>query len=600
MPKPLFPPLQAGRALVPRLALLLAACLPSSALHAQLRPVEQAESVRADVLGEPSADEPDEAIPGPEEVDPSADRTPLGVDFRMLRVIAHQDDADPDPALGEQRIEIDPAIPAPEGLQAVLEGYLDEPVSMAALAELARDVVESWRESDYPLVDVYFPEQNITEGKVQMVVREALLGAIHVEGARFSDPEYFQRQMRLEAGDRINRRRAESDLDWLNVNPIRVVNLIYDRGEADGTSDIILQVEEERPLLIYAGLANTGTLLTGENEWSAGLQWWNPLRIEHGIGYNVTSDFDFDTLQAHTLFYQAYLPWRHQLQLVGAYVRTDVDSIGDGVLPVGVRGESLQFSLDYRVPFGRVRSLGNLRQAVRLGVDYKLVNSDLLFDRVSVFENDVAVLQGRAGYEAAWRDRFGRTSVQVGGTYSPGNLVANNNDESFQQARDRARAEYFYATGEIERLVTLPADFSLRMRTLGQWSPHRLTSTEQLLAGGHLSVRGFDEYLVRGDSGVVLNVELLTPAVPVVQRFAGRVEDRLQLLAFYDSAWLWATRADAEFEPDIHIQSAGLGLRYRMGRSVQGRLAYGWNIGDSGVAGDPGSGRVHFGVTISY
>ena len=578
----------------------LAVCWWSPGMQAQVRPVEQADAVRADVLGDTTPADRDEAMPDEDQPDPSADRTPLGVDFKMLRVIAHQDDTDSDPGLGERRIEIDAAVPAPAGLESVLEPYLDEPVSMAALAELARDVVNAWRDSDYPLVDVYYPEQNITEGKVQLVVREAVLGAIRVDGARFSDPEYFQRQMRLEAGDRINRRQVESDLDWLNVNPIRLVNLIYDRGEADGTSDIVLQAEEERALLVYAGLANTGTRLTGENEWSAGLQWWNPFRLEHGVGYNFTADLDFETLQAHTLFYQAFLPWRHELQLIGAYVNTDVDSIGDGVLPVGVRGESLQFSLDYRVPFGRVRSMGNLRQAVRLGVDYKLVNSDLLFDRVSVFESDVAVLQARAGYEAAWQDRFGRTSVRVGGTYSPGNLVANNDNESFQQSRERARAEYFYASGELERLVGLPADFSLRMRALGQWSPHRLTSTEQLLAGGHLSVRGFDEYLVRGDSGVVLNVELLTPPVPVVQRLAGGLEDQLQLLAFYDSGWLWATRADPEFEPDIHIQSAGLGLRYRMGRHAQARLAYGWNVGDRGVLGDPGDGRLHFGVTISY
>ena len=578
----------------------LGALVQPPSAWSQLRPVEQAEAVRSEVLGDAGA--PPRTDPAEEEAepDPTQDRTPLGVDFKMLRVIAHQDQADPSPALGDQRIEIDAAVPAPPGLEEALNPYLGQPVSMATLAELARDVVNAWRESDYPLVDVYFPEQNITEGKVQLVVREALLGGIRTEGERFTRPGYLEGQMRTRPGDRINRKRVERDLDWLNEHPMRLVNLIYDRGEADGTSDLILQAQEEKPWIVYAGLANTGVRLTGENEWSAGFQWWNPLGFEHGIGYNITTDIDFETLQAHTGFYQALLPWRHHLQIIGAYVDTRVDSLGDTLLPIGVRGESFQVSADYRVPFGRVRSLGSLRQSIGLGIDYKLTNSDLLFDQISVFESDVAVFQARANYEANWQDRFGVTQVRLEATYSPGNLVANNDDESFQQVRDRARSDYFYATGEIDRLVRLPADFGLRVRTLGQWSPSRLTSTEQMLAGGHLTVRGFDEYLVRGDSGVVLNVELTTPPIALIQHVVPTVNDRLQLLAFYDSAWLTASNADPDFEPGSQIQGAGVGLRYRIGRNANARLAYGWNVGDRGVIGDPGKGRLHFGVTVSY
>lgn len=556
--------------------------------------------MRADALGEEGPVAPADLRPEVEEPDPTMDRTPLGVDFKMLRIIAHQDQADPSPALGERPIEIGPDVPAPKGLEQVLAPYLDQPVSMAALAELARDVVNAWRDSDYPLVDVYFPEQNITEGKVQLVVREAVLGEVRAEGQRFTRAGYLERQIRTRPGGRVNRRRVEADLDWINLHPMRLVNLIYDRGEADGTSDIILQAEEEKPWTVYSGIANTGVRLTGENEWSAGFQWWNPFGLEHGIGYNITTDIDFETLHAHTVFYQAFLPWRHQLQLVGAYVDTRVDSLGDSALPIGVRGESFQVSGDYIIPIGRIASFGNLRQSIGVGIDYKLTNSDLLFDQISVFESDVAVFQARANYQAVLRDRFGSTLFRLEATYSPGNLVTNNDDESFQQIRDRATADYFYATGELDRIVTLPADFSLRLRALGQWSGSRLTSTEQMLAGGHLTVRGFDEYLVRGDSGVILNVELATPPFGLLQRLAPALDDQLQLLAFYDSAWLTAKNADPRFEPGINIQGAGVGLRYRIARNAHARLAYGWNVGDQGVPFDVDNGRFHFGVTVSY
>jgi hypothetical protein len=89
----------------------------------------------------------------------------------------------------------------------------------------------------------------------------------------------------VQPGDRINRRVVQADLDWLNENPVRQVNVIYQRGEEDGTSDIVIDTIEEKALTAYAGFANTGLDLTGEEEWSFGFNLANPWRREHAQSF---------------------------------------------------------------------------------------------------------------------------------------------------------------------------------------------------------------------------------------------------------------------------------------------------------------------------
>ncbi|MCP5538568.1 MAG: ShlB/FhaC/HecB family hemolysin secretion/activation protein [Akkermansiaceae bacterium] len=580
---------------------LVLLALTNGVAPSQNRPVEKAEAQRAEVLREAAAHDSARDATKKDEPDPSTDRTPLGVDIAQVRLISHQDKATLDPDLGPEKIEIDPAIPAPVDLKPLLEPYLGQPASMGLLADLAKDIIQAWRDSDHPLVDVYFPEQNITRGKVQIVVREAVLGEVTVEGARHSDPACLAGQVRVDAGERINRRVVEADLDWLNENPIRQVNLIYERGEADGTSDIVLQTVEEDPFTVYAGFANTGVNLTGENEWSAGVNWSNPLRTEQSIGYNHGADVDFDTLEAHSLFYRAFLPWRHELRLIGAYVVTDVTTGADPAMPIDIDGESIQATLEYRVPLPRLRCCDGLRHSFTLAGDYKSTNTDLLFGGLSVFDSEIAVVQFRGEYEAALRDGLGMTRLSLGGVWSPGDVLSNNDDASFDLLREDSTADYWYGFAELERLFKLPAEFVLQLRATGQYTDARLTSTEQLLAGGYRSVRGFDENLLRADSGVILNAELISPSFSIFDATVPGAKDRWNLLGFYDAGLLDFNDIDGRPETDPAIQSAGVGVILRLGEFAYARAAYGWVLDTQGIP-DEGipDGKMHFGVTVRY
>lgn len=588
--------LMAGKAL---LCLLFVALYVSPA-GAQNRLVKKAEAERSEILDVPAYDESSSEDQRTEESEGSNDSTPLGVDVASVELISHQSDVSMDPGVTGEAVKVAPSLPAPHGLTAALGPFVGKPVSMALLADLNKTIVEAWRESDYPLVDVYFPEQNITQGRLQVVVREAVLGEKTVDGVERSDPEYLLGQLRVGPGDRINRRVVEADLDWLNENPIRRVDLVYERGEGDGTSDMVLIAEEQNPFTVYAGIANTGVKLTGEEEWAFGFNWANPFQTEQNIGYHYSTNLDFDSLHSHSVFYQSFLPWRHQLRLIGAHVSSDAAFEAAPGTFIDIEGESVQASVEYRIPLGRPGWNRRLRHYATAAWDYKRTNTDLFFGGQNAFANDVEVFQFRFEYEAILPDKFGYTRGIFGLVLSPGDVLGNNDDAVFNLSRPGATADYSYFFADIERVIQLPQDFTLELGGNLQITDDRLTSTEQILGGGYRSVRGFDENLIRGDSGFIGNIELVSPDFSLSRHAGIEANDQWNLVAFYDvAAFDLSSRMIGETSPSL--QGLGLGLKCRINENINGRLEYGWNVGDHGIAGPPvESGRFHFGLSVKY
>ncbi|MEM7698104.1 MAG: ShlB/FhaC/HecB family hemolysin secretion/activation protein [Verrucomicrobiota bacterium] len=529
------------------------------------------------------------------------DDTPLGVNVAALRLIAHQNQVESSAWPGEQLIRFHPELETPEDLEALLQPYLGRPISMRLLAELSREIILAWRASDYPLVDVYYPEQNITEGKLQVVVREAVLGQKSVEHSELSKPQYLTGQLQVEPGDRVNRRQIEADLDWLNEHPARRVDLIYERGEKDGSTDIILIAEEEDAFQAYTGIADTGLELTGREEWSAGFTWSNPWQTEQVIGYHYGSDVDFDSIHSHALVYQNFLPWRHILRVTGAHVTSDGESELIPGIPVGIDGVSSQVSLDYRIPLPRMERFRSYRHYLTFGFDWKQTNSDLELGGSTLFGSEIEVGQFRLEYEGSFPDPLGYTFFRLGWVGSPGDLFGANNDVAFQQARAGTSASYQYFFAEAEKTVDLPNDWLLVGRARFQATGDRLVSTEQLFAGGYRSVRGFDENVVRADQGAVVSVEFRSAPFELLNRVAPEspLEETWRGLAFFDAAALRINDATGT-ESSASLASVGLGVEGKVADHLVARLAYGWVIADNDVAGDLDSGRWHFGVTWFY
>lgn len=526
----------------------------------------------------------------------TSDPTPLTSDLRGIRVVPTTRDVVKSP--GSFSGVVTEGVDLPPKVYNVLAAKVGQPLTLGGLNEMVRAAVLAYRKSDLPVVDVLVPEQEITSGILQFVIIEGRLGDVIVEGAGDAESRSLARQIRTERGEVIRESDLTEDLNWINKHPNRQVDLVFSPGGGYGETDIILRNESAKDLVGYLSLENSGNEVLGEERAIFGLSWTGPLffGMDSILSYQFTTNMDGDSsLFGHSGVFASYLPWRHQVTILGAYVETEAD-IRQGGAVFDNGGENKQISGRYGIP---LPNIGRLSHEFELGMDFKSSNNALAFNQVRVFDTTSEIVQYNLGYNIVARDQTGvwRLDSEVVG--SPGDNTNKNTDAIFATQRAGATANYTYGQVTLERDQRLGGGWTAYGRVRGQGSNANLLSSEMLGAGGYDSVRGWEERVVSGDSGVLATAELRTP-IFYPSTFMGfrNVEDGAYGLVFYDYGSV-SPHAPLPGETDAELGSVGLGFRYNRDNWFSLRVDYGFQVTEEGFT-DGSSGRWHVGATATF
>jgi hemolysin activation/secretion protein len=181
--------------------------------------------------------------------------------------------------------------------------------------------------------------------------------------------------------------------------------------------------------------------------------------------------------------------------------------------------------------------------------------------------------------------------------YSPGGLTQNNDDSDFNNLRENASSKYAYSRINVQRITRLPCNFSWVLRGWGQIASDRLLPSEELALGGYNTIRGYDERVIIGDTGWIINNELRTP--PIKLNALG-LDDQFQGLIFFDygaEQIIDPTPSDGT-DPDKTLYSAGAGVRYAVTRYFSFRFDYGVPMTELGL--NKSRSRAHVGLLLSF
>lgn len=472
------------------------------------------------------------------------------------------------------------AVNLPQLDDAFLAGFendIGHPLTFARLAEIRRAIIERFRGAGLPLVDVYVPEQDVSDGIVRIAVTEFHLGKVSARGNRYFSQAQLLREMPLQSGAPIHESDVLSGLTLLNGNPYRQVDVVYAPGEAPNSTDVILQTQDRLPLRVTAGYDNAGVAELGRDRFFAGIDYGNLFGLDQEISYQYTASNDLFTgnppiegrpnrprLEAHSFNYSAPLPWLDRVELFGVYARS-TPRLPDTFNQSGISAQ-FSFRYDRHLPF-----VNGWQQQVQFGYDFKRSNNDLEFNGFQIFNANTHVHQFVVTYDATKSDDFGQTHANVALFASPGHLDGNNTDSTFGTTRNGATARYTYLQLLAERSLTIGAGFMLSARGRFQWSPNTLLPSEEMGLGGDDTVRGYEPYSVQGDRGWNLQTELRSPAIA----FFGDDGPALQPFAFVDAGHVW-NRLDQVGEVQAGLlSSVGVGVRFQWSRFVTARLTYG-------------------------
>ena len=468
-------------------------------------------------------------------------------------------------AVGVSAEQLD--LPNKASLVESLRPFIGKPVTLSLLDEINRAVVRFARGNDHPVVDSFAPQgQDITEGIVQFIVVAGRRGEVRVEGTEGRLAERLSADTSIDAGDVITERVLRADLEWFNRNPFRQINLILERGDEFGETDIVYHVASRRPYRVYGGIEDSGTRLSGKNRWLSGANWGNALGLDHQFSYQFTSSFDTDVVNAHSFSYVAPLRWRHTAEVYGAHVDSKPGLTATGF---DLQGKSWQLGMRYRVPLAR---RWQAHQTIEFGYDYKRSNNDLEFGGLRISNATTVVSQFLIAYDIGRPDRFGNTAAGVKLFVSPGDMFSDNVDENFAASRFGSSADYIYARFEAVRHTRLPVAMSWLVDFTFQYANDNLLGSEQLGIGGHRTVRGYDDYEIPADLGLYIRNEIRSPGFAVLESFAGLAWlDRFEALIFMDYG-IARSKERLPGEPVTKLWSAGVGFRYGVSTHLNFRL----------------------------
>lgn len=516
--------------------------------------------------------------------------------------------------------ELGVVVRAPEVLNTAafrkqMWGFLGRNLDYDTMRAIQAETLLYLRDHYRPLVDVIYPEQDVTEGIIQIVVREAVVGKLELRDPgspaspitnKWANLDYINKVIRLKSGSVVDTLTLEEDLDWLTRNPYREIagQVTFSKGAGPQEADIYTSLRHRKPWDVYVGYDNTGSEATDMNRVYLGLAGGGVLGNLDNFGtYQFIADPELKHLKAHAASYTALLPWRHTLRVFGYYSDSSADVTDNNT----VTGESYQGSLRYEVPLPRI---GRMQQSFQVGMDYKHLGNTLEFGGTPVQDSPWEVFQFNGAYVAYASDSIGRTVLTAEGFYSPGDVTSLNDQEAYDQVRRGSPPDYYLGRVQLDRWFELPEGFYFRVRGAGQLASDQLLPSEQLGLGGRNSVRGFPEREVNTDQGWFASAEFITPSW--IGRRTGTTPTRyldftrdpetyehgLFFVAFIDYGGGRNFNPQPD-EEDRELASVGGGVRYKFRRNVDLLFDYGSRIRESGFEATTDT-SFHISARVSY
>lgn len=483
-------------------------------------------------------------------------------------------------------------------LQDGLSSLLGRPVGPELLSDIRRILTERFVASGHPFTDISVPPQDITDGRLRVIVREYRVGSITVAGNRWFTDRQIMSAAGLAPGGTIDKPLLDRRLASFGASPFVKVTPGFKPGTVPGTTDVTLLVADRLPVQAFAAYRDNGVSATGVDRFDLGVRWGDVFHTGATLGYTVSTSSDFWTGHPASDFVYQGTPPRFLSQQLSATQRLDDDSrvslfgaytrqnpsLGPDLGSLGV---TTQISADYSrpAPQGGWTVPGGAVEHVGVTADFKRTNNNLSFGGLQVQRSFTVIAQVSLHASAAFPNALGKLLVSNILTVSPGGLTRDNTDGAFQPAGTSqsgtpgAHARYAYDRLTMTELAPLPSDFGLVLRATAQAATCTLLASEQMSIAGIDAVRGYQEFGAAGSQGVLGSAELRSPAfTPSAWFGAPDYPDAAQLHVFADAGRAWNPTGSQIAPAAQATASLGVGGTLALDDALDVRIEQGWQL----------------------
>jgi len=439
------------------------------------------------------------------------------------------------------------------------------------------------------------------------------------------DPDAPEGEPRL---DLLNKEEMDRYLFFLSRHPGRRVDASLAPGTDPGTVSLDYQVTENKPLVLYAQLSNTGTKSTGYMRYRFGFFHSQLTNNDDILSFDYITSFDDGSNQI-LASYEA--PIQHQddrwrWRVFGGWSQFTADQVG--FFGQDFNGDEWNVGGELLWNFYQKRELfvdayfGARFENIQTENEVLLTNGDSNFfiprigvrmDKTTEWASTQAFAQLEfwlSDSDEAELELLGRTDpstdppVFQGGASQSVYLEPLFNREAWEDPTDPQDS-------------TLVHEIFASVR--GQYAfDERLIPNAEFVAGGLYTVRGYPESAVAGDSAVIGTLEYRyhlprafdinpepgelfgEPFRTAPQYVFGRPDWDLVLKAFLDMGYVWQSEK-LSFESDEGLVGIGIGMDFIFKRNFNARIDWGFALNEiPSIPVNDGSNRVSFVVTFLY
>ncbi len=500
----------------------------------------------------------------------------------------------------------------------ILEPGRARQVSTRTIRAFTQYIVSVYRKYNYAGIYVYVPSQAMIDGEklrddiLPVEVLEASVSKVRVTQYDIEQNEvekgYLSRQAVLDwspikEGQVGNQKKLDDFVNLLNLNPDRYVSAVVTQGDEPETLTVAYDIYETDPWHFFIQVDNSGTR---DRQWTprVGVINTNVLGIDDkfmaiyqapwdsGIedNYSVYGTYDFPLMGPKLRFnvYGGYSEYDINPEA------GDINFLGNGSFIGGIlRYNAFQmdgwfFDVTGSMSYERSKItpslfpdfLGsNVRMGIwGVGVDIHrstdMTNSSIIFNR---YEN----------FDGSDSDEF--------------NTARNGADDDFVIYNTTASHSHYLDANKVQRVGG-----SLRWIT----SVERLIPAKMTTFGGMYSVRGYDEYEIVADGGILGSLQyefdlikydqVMNPAEETESTQADKYQlKKLAPLVFLDIGRTTIQHPLPGEERHQTLFSAGVGTIFEIGDNFSGGVYYGYPLKETPDT-RRGKGRLNIGLLLRW
>jgi hemolysin activation/secretion protein len=447
-------------------------------------------------------------------------------------------------------------------IDQVLLPFTKRPITFSELLKARSLITDLYVNRGYITSGAFIPTQDLQNGVVKIQVIEGGLEEIKITGVERLSPDYVRSRMNIATGAPLNRDRLIQALQVLQINPlIASVSAELSAGTRAGQNILEVRIREAKSLSAQLSLDNNRAPSVGSLRRKVQVSEANLTGLGDtlSVGYSNT-----DGSNSYDLSYTLPInPYNGTIAFAFNNGNSNVLEKPFNILDIYANSTSYDFT--FRQPIEQTPS-----QEIAMGftASYRESLTSLLkipFPLSAGADDNgvtkIAVL--RAFQEFTQRSSQSVISLRSQFSLGLGGVLGSNVNTSFPDSR------FVSWRGQSQYVNLLAPDTFLLLRGDLQFGDRALLPSEQIGFGGQDTLRGYRQDVLLGDNGLNLSAELRMPILRIPEW-----EGLLQIVPFVDAAAVWTSSGEATSSSNT-LLGTGLGLRWRVGNTLDLRLDYG-------------------------